>query len=344
MIKKIWINNFRGIKKGEVSLSPLTVLLGANNSGKTTILEALFLAPNPFRKVPYYEKRYERAVEIVHSLHETLDSKGYTFLLHNYTTKEAEIEFDINGNKYLLQFIRDDPYIYVHTNEEKEDHRRITINGKERKIFGRMQRSTASIKIYDPNLFIENTLLISANLTRAGYRYLKVNWASIINLGICRKVAEETSILSRDKYKDITIEPFLGGELSIYAYLEDGRRIRLGDLGEGIQNYMLARILYEVEKPNILLWDDVESHFNPRMILSVAEWFTDLLEGGKQIILTTHSIEAAKMIASLNEDKARICLISLKNGVLKAKAHTLKEVEELLEAGIDMRMAEPLLL
>jgi predicted ATP-dependent endonuclease of OLD family len=53
MITKLRIKNFRGIKEGEIELAPLTILLGGNNSGNTTILEALFLAPNPFREVPY---------------------------------------------------------------------------------------------------------------------------------------------------------------------------------------------------------------------------------------------------------------------------------------------------
>jgi len=39
--------------------------------------------------------------------------------------------------------------------------------------------------------------------------------------------------------------------LTIYAYLEDGTRIRLGDLGEGTQNYILARILFEGIDPLI---------------------------------------------------------------------------------------------
>ncbi|RLE62584.1 MAG: hypothetical protein DRJ47_10440, partial [Thermoprotei archaeon] len=44
MIKKVTLRNFRGIAKGEIDLEPLTILVGPNNSGKTTILEALLLA------------------------------------------------------------------------------------------------------------------------------------------------------------------------------------------------------------------------------------------------------------------------------------------------------------
>ncbi len=47
------IENFKGIVKGELKLPKVSVILGGNNTGKTTILEALFLAPDPFRQTPY---------------------------------------------------------------------------------------------------------------------------------------------------------------------------------------------------------------------------------------------------------------------------------------------------
>ncbi|MCS7365301.1 MAG: AAA family ATPase [archaeon GB-1867-035] len=36
----MYLRYFRGIIKGEVKLSPLTILIGPNNTGKTSILEA----------------------------------------------------------------------------------------------------------------------------------------------------------------------------------------------------------------------------------------------------------------------------------------------------------------
>jgi len=349
MIKKLRIKNFRGIKEGEIELAPLTILLGGNNSGKTTILEALFLAPNPFRNVPYVIGGYNSAAEVIHAMHETLSSVGYAFLLYNYTANQAELDCKIDGDNYLLLFTKNAPYIFASTNKQKTgDIYSATIDGEkiETRRIGNMDLSERhiTIRVNVEELPIDNTLLISSKLVKMGYEYLERNWASIINLGICKKVAEDVSGLVYDNYKDITIEPFLGGKLAIYGFLEDGRRIRLGDLGEGIQSYIIARILYELEKPRILLWDDIEAHFNPRMLLSIAEWFFDIVENGNQVIFTTHSLEAARTIASLNEEKMVIYLTSLEKGNLKAESLTLKGIEEFLEAGIDVRVAEPFLL
>ncbi len=44
LIDKVRIKNFRSLKNVEVSLQPITLLVGANNSGKTTFLKALNIA------------------------------------------------------------------------------------------------------------------------------------------------------------------------------------------------------------------------------------------------------------------------------------------------------------
>ncbi|MGB9806841.1 MAG: ATP-dependent nuclease [Thermoproteota archaeon] len=339
MIKRLEIRNFRGVKEGNIELAPLTILLGPNNSGKTTILEALFLAPNPFRAVPYGVSK--SAVEIVHWMHKTLESEGYAFLFHNYVEKFAEIKCD----DYLLKFYNEGREILVVSNKGPVVGVVTSIEGTNFYQIGILSSSTNSFPGPPPItgvLLVEDTLLISSNLLKEGMEYLKTNWASIINLGICKKVAEESSSFVHEKYNDLTIEPFLDSRLAIYVYLKDGRRIRLGDLGEGIQSYIIMRILYELRKPKILLFDVIESHFNPRILNNIAEWLSNLVSNGVQVVLTTHSLEATRIIASLNE-KSKIYLTSLEEGSLKSKTLSLEEVEEFLNAGIDVRMVESLL-
>jgi hypothetical protein len=350
MITNLKLTNFRGIKDGELELAPLTILLGGNNSAKSTILEALFLAPNPFRRVPYVVGD-NTAAGVVQSSHETLNSAGYAFLLYNYTAKNAEIHCVMDGEKYLLQFfvLHENPEtILVSTNKDTGDKPSVIVAGKVEKVnrIGSLNMSVSGVstKLNLNKIFVDNSLLVSATLSKSSHKYINNNWVTITNLGIDRAVAEDVSKLVYDKYKNITIEPFLGGNTTINGLLEDGRRIRLGDQGEGFQIYLIAKILYELEHPKVLLWDDIEAHLNPRMLLSLAEWFFDILEKGDQVIVTTHSLEAARTIAGVNEEKAAIYLTALEKGTLKTRKLTLKEVEEYLDAGIDVRVAEPILL
>ena len=48
-ISKVEIKNFRGIQSAEIYLTKYSVLLGDNNTGKTTVLEALDLVLGPDR-------------------------------------------------------------------------------------------------------------------------------------------------------------------------------------------------------------------------------------------------------------------------------------------------------
>ena len=51
-ISKVEIKNFRGIQSAEIYLTKYSVLLGDNNTGKTTVLEALDLVLGPDRLSP----------------------------------------------------------------------------------------------------------------------------------------------------------------------------------------------------------------------------------------------------------------------------------------------------
>ena len=50
-IEKVRIRNFRSLRQVEITLSPnVTLLVGANNAGKTTFLRALGIALNAERR------------------------------------------------------------------------------------------------------------------------------------------------------------------------------------------------------------------------------------------------------------------------------------------------------
>ena len=102
LIERLLLEGFRGVKTGEIQLAPLTILVGPNNSGKTSILEALFLLPNPLRKVPYGN---HTAASLLEHIHRTLDSAGYAFLFHNYdyTAGTTRLGCDVHGERFTLE-------------------------------------------------------------------------------------------------------------------------------------------------------------------------------------------------------------------------------------------------
>ncbi len=351
MVKRLRLENFRGVKKGEIELGNMTILVGSNNSAKTTILEALFLMPNPFRLVPYVISFQECAASLIHEMHKTLDSQGYLFLLYKYIAEKATIEWD-DGD--YLTFVKKNGRIYTTTNNP--DFHVSSVEGFPHPsyissdgvgYFGHFEQSTigyqpASEKFRN-ELLAPESLLISAELIKPAYRYINSNWAYIINRGVTKEVAQDVSHLLNENYINITIEPFLGSNLSLFGFLEDGSRIRLGDLGVGTQMYIISRILYELKKPKILLWDDIEAHMNPRILVRIGEWFSELIESGVQVVVSTHSLEAVRILAEFSKE-AKICLTSLEDGVLKERKMTIEEVNNFQSAGIDVRLADTMIL
>lgn len=342
MVKKLKLENFRGVKKGEIEFGDLTILVGSNNSAKTTILEALFLMPNPLRPVPYQSSDSDfTAASLIHEIHQTLYSQGYVFLLYKYIAEDATIERDDDIHLKFVKHYR----IYTTTNKENFRTEHTTTPNGDIDYFGWLDVSS---KNFEPlqnrdKLITSDSLLISSEFTKFAYMYIYRNWGRIMNLGIMREVAKDVSRMVNENYINMTIEPFMGGNLSIFGFMEDGSRVRLGDLGTGAQIYIVSRILYELNKPKILLWDDIEAHLNPRMLVRIGEWFSELIESGVQVVVSTHSLEAVRILTEFNKD-AVICLTSLEDGILKEKRMSIEEVDKLLSAGIDIRLADAMIL
>ncbi|HEV51762.1 MAG TPA: ATP-binding protein [Thermoprotei archaeon] len=188
---------------------------------------------------------------------------------------------------------------------------------------------------------IGTPLFFSSDLIQDAVRFMHSNWIFIANSGAPLEVAKEISEFSNEKYMGLTDEPFINGN-ALYAYRLDGKRIRLADLGFGIQDYVAVRLLYEYIKPKFVLWDDAESHLNPLAIIRVAEWLSGLKD--TNVVITTHSLELAQIMLEGVEDRGAAILLSLDKGKLKSKKMTAKELDELRAAGVDARLAEGLLL
>ena len=330
MIHRLGLRNFKGVVEGEAELDKLTILVGPNNSGKTTILEALFLAPNPLRQVPYVPTT---AVQLLLEYHKTLSEKGYTFLLNKYIANNVVIEVDdlellftkINGSGIAVKVTY------------------LSQSGETGILDLGYLRPDGNVEVRSNVQIADNTLLLSTKLAKFAHEYLQSRWIEILNTRAPALISREVSRFVSEEYVNVTAEPFTAGSMTFYVMLADGTRIRLSDLGAGVHLYVVNRLLYEHYRPDVVLWDDLETHFNPRLLTHVVEWFADLVEEGKQVIVSTHSLEVVEKIIAFVED-ATVLLTSLRDGKLKVRRVKPDELKEWAKAGIDPRYAEVFLL
>jgi predicted ATPase len=75
---------------------------------------------------------------------------------------------------------------------------------------------------------------------------------------------------------------------------------------------------------------------SPRALQLLSLWLAELVDQGRQVVVATHSLEAAQMLAELH-DRALIARLALARGRLEPSYHSAEEAEELKRLGIDVR-------
>jgi len=338
MITKVSLRNFRGIVSGDVELSPLTIIVGPNNSGKTSILEALLLSHGLGElfnglSVP----------DLLMELHRVLDSKSLKHLVYNYGSNVDRVcvSYHINGDVVSLIMVPDALGLTFYVGKGIDADEALKLSSDE---LNKLE-VVSSLK-YDGSpglttsrtltIFLSKALFIRYDILKVAHEYLYHVWEDLTSRRLTSRVATWISRTVDEDYIDLTAEPF-SGKPCINLYRSDKVRIRLGDLGDGTHMLVVARLLSEYLDPDLILWDDVESHMNPSTLTILAEWLSELVSKGKQVVITSHSLEAVNAITSI-EHKAVIVRVSRKGGVLEAKYYSSSDVEEFRKLGVDIRL------
>ena len=315
VVERLVLRNFRGVVRGELELAPLTILVGPNNSGKTTVLEALLLA-HGFRDIGGVT-----VYGLLSEVHRTLESDALDHLVYGYgaRARRAVVSFEREGvvRSVVIEVLRDGLNFYV-VDEVSADNLLSLSSEKLQKFqrIARVDRFTGGGE-FIPVKVLADVVMIRGDLLRHYQRYAYNVWTDLTNRGITVSAARWISKVTRDDYLDVLAEP-MGGRATLFLYKPDGVRIRLGDLGDGMQTLVMARLTVDYLDPEIVLWDDVEAHMNPRTMQLLALWLADLVDSGKQVVVTTHSLEAAEMIVDVVE-YARLVKLALVKGEMRAQ-------------------------
>jgi len=334
VIRGLKLRYFRGVVRGYVDLAPLTVLVGPNNSGKTTVLEALLLA-HGFRDVAGLS-----VFSILSVIHKTLESVGVDHLVYGYGAKarRAVTTYIVDSQVKSIAVDVSSERLRFYYVEGLDADELIEVSELERigEMIAEISRFTLTLWRRITSKFIADTLLLRDDLMREYQNFIYGNWVDFVNSGITGEVARWVSRVVGEDYLDVTAEP-VGGRHTLLLYKSDRTRVRLGDVGDGVQVLVVAKMLVDYLKPEVILWDDVESHMNPRALQLLALWLSDLAELGRQIVVSTHSIEAARLILKV-APKATLIRLELKSGTLETKGLTVEDLEKLEELGVDVRI------
>ncbi len=335
-ITEIRVKRFKKFKNNALVASTYNVLVGANNSGKTSLLHAIrlffFAVAGKFsgdpRKVKFH-KRYVRLDEIL----PISDPQELWFNCVKGSTKATrvviEIEFQ-NGLTIEVLFASRFGQVHVDAN--------ITKNPKN--LSGAQINKAIEHKIaFIPGLvgiLPQEPYVTPARRSAMSIeaRYSEMYRSSLFHLNQSDKkaLAKINKVLTKHlnvKITDIAFDPdsdiFVG-----VRYSQDGILLDLSNAGSGMLQVIQLLVYIYLHKPSLLLIDEPDAHLHPELqekLGGILRTVNDDLTA--QLFVATHSPD---VIDSFNPSE--VYFVSASKRYLRPFKGDNAYVEELLKSGI----------
>ena len=310
-VRSLNIKEFRGIKACDKALkfSNFTVLIGKNNAGKSSILEALSLLPEPNIRDYFTQKRKLNNLKDLHQ-------GSLKDLLYLYAGT-SNLQFGIESSTATIEISETDTRTFWNNKET-------SIGAEISKMYEFPQK-----KIPDMVLFVPFTTSILIDLENR----MKALKELIMKKGYHIKLANFLNECVNDVYSELVfLEP-----ISLRKVYPDNKvYLKLKDLGSGAEKLIKIMALFEVLSPKLIIIDDFEAGFHPTMIKLFLKW---LKKKKWQTIISTHSIDVLYHLVEINPIDTSILQINKSNeDILSHEVLTLDELEDLIDANTDPRL------
>jgi len=315
IIDKLDISEFRGIKKCEEELefSKFTILIGQNNSGKTAILEAIYLMQEKTKKDPFFENHRSYIVQNMHAGSPSSLIYGYdgvANIWYSSGNNSLLLKIDRNGNS---DFFMDDKQ----WQGNREDYSRLS------QIFKIKSYTEDIARSFDYNiLFIPTKINIQSLIA-----IIKKEAERMTKIGAHRSIIKLINECVNDNFTEIILET-----MRVRKEINDNvMYIKLEDLGQGLVKTIPPLLWIETYKPKLLLWDDFETSAHPTLIRNLIKW---LSEKDMQVIMSTHSIDVlSEFIEESPKDATVLQLSKTHEDILRHKKLSLDDLEVIMEQG-----------
>lgn len=303
-IDRIEIENLRGIRQGIVEgFSPLSILVGPNNCGKSTVLEAVYCMGRCTDADDVYELLLRRGGPAHHALQHiffrggengqatatitvgTSDRRKQAILeLPNPLNPESIRSAIKDGLKEpIFEAVID--YTFNNDSKARAGHSAVCIDSKGR--FGSTMIDGAHLSPW-PCSFVDVEAVRGDGALEDAYSRLENNRAvELVIKSLKRAMPTLTDMRILKVDKDFILHTIHGGEKPIPAYLA----------GDGFKRYLeIASHVVSKDKNGIVLLEEPESFQHPRYLGELAMLLKETASRGTQVILSTHSLELIQLL------------------------------------------------
>lgn len=289
-IKGLNIKNFRGIRNLELQdLGETNILVGKNNSGKTSVLEVIGMMGNPFeignilylgaqREILNNQNFYYSILKsMLNPLSNSIDIAA--------TIKGKPLDFNITGQQISL--VTDVPHslkIEAFDGELKTNYD------------GQLVTEDLMILQTDKTFMLSNNLNLLPVIHITPIDHLLENSANeVMKKGEKKELIQLLTIFD----KDIIGLEIVEENQTTVPYIESKRLglMPLSTYGNGLKRLFLLGSSIIRAEDGILLIDEVETAIHTSALEDVFNWFIKACKRYKvQVFMTTHSIEVIDAI------------------------------------------------
>lgn len=312
MITKLRIENYRSFVDAEVTLKPLSLVVGANGSGKSNLLRFLQLLSGKIKVARTHTSQGIKTTPIC--LEANWDRHA------NHPTGKYGCSLEIDGN--LVKFDGRDDDAGLNT----DDFDRFPLAGKDLPIFNLKPDQISGIETVVANPHVAADGSGTAQVLDSLKNGNREDLFDRIEENFKRYVPEISKLSLR------TVEK---GKKQIQVS-ENGLTTAMpaSELSEGTRLILaILTILHQEKPPNVILLEDIDRGMHPRVFEYVAPLMRDIAERhGINILATTHN---PYLVDCFQDDKGAVILVEKHNG-----ASTLSTLESRLE-GLNYDEVDP---
>lgn len=285
MIQSIHIQNFKSIENQVFDFKPLTILTGANSSGKSSVIQAIL----------FYIHNTNNSSMLLSSYLRSLGSAN-DLLFINAKAKKCKIQPTINNTKMLPMEMLFEQTV------QKDNDEMITKNAMLSPIFEQDIYYISANRIGQESLsHIEDDIRCGINGEFIFGFYESYKNIKLSNSKLIKKEADSKALNAQVGF---WLHKILKLDLTPITQMVENTRVKVSyqnfdlngiemspfNLGAGVS--YLAKILIlglSLKEGDILIVENPEVHLHPKAISNFAEFFAFLTKGGIQVILETHS-------------------------------------------------------
>jgi len=347
IVKGLEVEGYRGLRRASLAdFAGINVFVGRNGSGKSSILEALYIALKLHEGLGYVIKR-----------------RGWFGLasveaLFHGKSKEAKIKVLLGDGSWEEVTMRHGiPTVgYLETFEEKV----LKAQGLDTRRLYAINLSSKGRVVGDAIFYIDfsGRHYSEIHIGGSGVVYAAfIDWNSVYAYGTPEEVY---SIMVKEGGEEAK-ESVIKALQTEYGELRDITVLRTYDewvlhltfrdkaipyyvVGDGIRYALMYLMAVFTPREAVLLMEEPELHTHPSLMRVLANSILNSYrERGNQVFLSTHSLELIEMMLKqaekleLKDQDLKIYGVTLENGVLNSKEYTLSEALDAFRLGWDFR-------